>query len=107
MKIASKINRATYTRLNKRNLKDLMIDINDQCGDLTLEANYLAGDWKPLGSGIPGVDKLSEEYKGTMAYWHKEVKAGFRVFKSNAVKIQKAYDKWLVAAAKEKIKKQK
>ena len=30
MKIASKINRAKYTRMNKLNLKDLMIDINDQ-----------------------------------------------------------------------------
>lgn len=105
MKIASKINRATYTRLNKLNLKDLMIDINDQCGDLTLEANYLAGDWRPLGSGNPHIDKLSHEYKETMAYWHKEVKASFRVFKGDAVKIQKAYDKWLVATAKAKAKK--
>lgn len=105
MKIPTKINKATYTRLNKLNLKDLMIDINDQHSDLTMEANYLAEDWKPLGSGNPGIDKLSEEWPTTVAYWHKEVKASFRVFKRDAAKIAKAHQRFNEAAAKKKAKK--
>ena len=99
MKIASKINRATYTKLNKRNLADLMIDINDQQGDLTIEANILA-------EGAAHPNKCEEEqldkWKETAAYWHKEVKAGFRVFRSNRKKIQAAYDKFVAAAEKKK-----
>lgn len=102
MKIASKINKATYTKLNKLNLKDLMIDINDQQGDLTIEANILA-------EGATHPNKYEEEHlntwKETEAYWHKEVKAGFRVFRSNRAKIQKAHDKFLEAEAKAKAKK--
>lgn len=104
MKIPTKINRATYTRLNKHNLKDLMIDINDQHNDLTIEANCLA-------EAATHPNKYEEVHlniwKESVAYWHKEVKGGFRVFRSNRAKIQKAHDKFLEAAAKAKAKKKK
>lgn len=100
MKIATKIDKPTYTRLNKLNLKYLMGDIDGQQGDLTIEANYLAEDWKPLGSGNPGIDKLSEEWLTTLNGWHKDVKANFKSYKRDAIKIQKAYDRFLEAKAK-------
>lgn len=102
MKIATKINKSTYTKLNKTNLKNLMIDIDDQQGDLTIEANFLAG-------GSDHLNKYEEveanKWKESATYWHKEVKTSFREFRANKAKIQKAYDRFVTAAEKAKAKK--
>ena len=102
MKIPNKINRATYTKLNKQNLKSLLDEINSQHHDLLLEANWLSDRWLPDNKFH---DDMAEEHKNTLASWHKDVKAEFRLFKADRVKIQKAYDKFVAAAAKKKSKK--
>ena len=102
MKIPSKIDKRTFTKLNKQNLKCLVGEIEGQYNDLLQEAKWLNESWLPENKFH---DDMAEEHKSTLASWHKDVKAEFRLFKADRKKIRAAHAKFLEAAAKKRGKK--
>lgn len=97
MKIPTKIDKRKFNSLSKTNLKELKGIIEDTNGDLHIEADWLANDWDPDNKFMK---ELSEEHKETTEYWQKEVKAAFRKFRSNKIKIVRAYKKYLEGKSK-------
>jgi len=71
-----------------------MIDITDQCGDLTKEADYVAV------ADFDNPYSTHGEYKDSIAYWNKEVKASFKVFISTRKKLDKALQNHLTSKKK-------
>ena len=105
MKIPNKITKAQHTALSKKNYKFLTDEINSQQSDLLVEAAWLSKSWLPDNKFH---DKESEEHKITISYWNKEVKASFREFKRDRVKIDAAYARTVSDTEKAKsIKKNK
>ncbi len=92
MKIPSKITKREHTTLSKKNFKCLMGVIADVNNDLLLEANFLNDDWDPNNKFM---DKMANENKDTVNFWHKETKVAFREFKRDKIKIDKAYKNYL------------
>lgn len=94
MKIASKIDKRTFTKLSKKNFKCLTQEIESQCSDLLLEASWLRDDWDPDNKYM---EDAAEDHKETIASWHKDIKAEFRAFKSDTKKLIAAHAKFNAA----------
>lgn len=99
MKIPNKINKRQYNSLSKKNFKYLTEEIVSVQHDLMIEANWLNDDWDIDNKYMK---ESADENKDTIKFWHRETKIAFREFKSNKVKIERAYVKYLESLKKSK-----
>ena len=97
MKIASRIDKRTHTKLSKLNAKYLRQEIESTLSDLMLEANFLIENWDPENKFM---DSMSEEHVDTIKSWQKDVKLAFREFKRDKIKLDKALSKGSVKKCK-------
>lgn len=87
--------------MSKKNFKWLVGTISDVNNDLMVEANFLNDNWDVNNKYM---EKSANENKDTIAFWHKDTKVAFREFKSDKVKIERAYAKYIES---EKVKKER
>jgi len=85
MKIPSKIDKRTFTRLSKQNYKYLTGEIADQHSDLMIEA-AIFNDYPHV------VDDVI--YLETIAVYNKSVKQAFKEFKRDKKKLLAAHAKF-------------
>ena len=97
MKIASKIDKRTHTRLSKTNAKYLIQEIENALHDLKIEAEILIDDWNPENKFM---DEMSKRHIDTINSYQKEIKLAFREFKRDKIKLNNA----LLKAMKQEIR---
>lgn len=81
-----KITKRQHTALTKKNNKMLADTIAGFTHDMTVEAEYMA-KWDPENKYQ---DETANEYKETVSYWAKELKAAFREYKTRKKELLKA-----------------
>lgn len=88
MKIPSKIDKKTHTKLSKQNAKYLTQEIGSSLDDTKLEAEWLINNWD---SSNKYMDNMAKEPESTIKSWSKDMIIAFREFKRDKIKIDKAY----------------
>ena len=91
MTIPKLLTKAQHTRLTKKNLSFLIQSIQDQQGDLTIEAEFL----NKIDLTNPYMLVHLSEYKDTIKSTTCEVKLAFRDFNKDKKLIDKAYQRYL------------
>jgi hypothetical protein len=92
MSIPHKITKRQFTALNKKNMKYLKGMIADANNDYLIEADAAWNVNSELHNGIHHVRNLNEAIDTVNSY-AKELRAAFRDYAKDKIRIQKAYNR--------------